>query len=449
MFVTLKKEFLGQAAGKVIDLAEAEAQALQASGIAEACQGDPLVPIIQKSMESITSNLTKTMNEVFEGTLKQFKDSQEQARKLAIPAIFGAGQPGDPQHNFADWLQHAVAACTSKGKGSYEAADYLDKHYNQGEINARQKAALGESSGVTGGYTVPPQFAEKIMSIMAEDTFIRPRAFVQPMTSATLLIPYLDITTAQAAGVSAFFGGMQAAWTAEAQTRTEFEPQFKQLELRPWELSAYSVSSNVLLQDAIGGFEKFLMVLFAKVIGWTEEYAFLQGNGVGKPLGMLNSSGPLVATTRVSAGKISYGDVANLMSRLLPSSLNRAIWVVHPYGLADLVQLRDAAGRVVWVNALGGAQEKVPGYMFGRPVFISEKVPTYGTQGDLSLLDPGLYVIGDRMALEVAASEHVNFLKNQMTWRIVERVDGRPWIEKAITLADGTSTVGPFVTIAT
>jgi HK97 family phage major capsid protein len=269
------------------------------------------------------------------------------------------------------------------------------------------------------------------------------------MTSATLQIPYLDITTAQAAGVSAFFGGMQAAWTAEAQTRTEFEPQFKQLELRPWELSAYSVSSNVLLQDAIGGFEKFLMVLFAKVIGWTEEYAFLQGNGVGKPLGMLNASGPVIAVTRTSAGVISYADVAKLMANLLPSSLNRAIWVVHPYGLQDLVQLRDAAGRVVWVNALAGAVEKIPGYLFGRPVYISEKVPAYGTRGDLSLLDPGLYVIGDRMALEVAASEHVNFLKNQMTWRIVERVDGRPWIEKAITLADGSSTVSPFVTIAT
>jgi hypothetical protein len=53
------------------------------------------------------------------------------------------------------------------------------------------------------------------------------------------------------------------------------------------------------------------------------------------------------------------------------------------------------------------------------------------------------------MQLEVAASEHVNFLKNQMTWRVVERVDGEPWVEKAITLADGTSTVSPFVTIAT
>ena len=101
-------------------------------------------------------------------------------------------------------------------------------------------------------------------------------------------IPYLDITTAQSAGVSPFFGGVQMYWTAEAQTRTETEPQFKQMELKAWELSGYSVSSNVLLQDSIIGLEKFLMTLFAKSIAWFEEYAFLQGNGAGKPQGMLN-----------------------------------------------------------------------------------------------------------------------------------------------------------------
>ena len=186
MFVTLKKDFLGQAAGKVIDVADSDGQALIHSGVAEACSNDPLAPIIQKSMEALTTSVTNSLNSVVEVTLKRFQEAQEQGRKNSVPAIFGHGGDGDPKHNFADWLQHAVSACTSKGKGAYEAADYLDKQYKQGEINARTKAALGESSGVTGGYTVPPQFAEKIQAIMAEDTFIRPRAFVQPMTGATL-----------------------------------------------------------------------------------------------------------------------------------------------------------------------------------------------------------------------------------------------------------------------
>jgi len=53
-------------------------------------------------------------------------------------------------------------------------------------------------------------------------------------------------------------------------------------------------------------------------------------------------------------------------------------------------------------------------------VNITEKVPALGTTGDVSLIDPSLYVIGDRMQLEIAASEHVDFLKNQMTWRFLD-----------------------------
>jgi HK97 family phage major capsid protein len=447
MLIKLKQEFMGSAAGKILDVADADARTLFEKGIGEPAGDEALSPVIAKAMETAMGRIGDSVGLIIDTTLKRFQETQEQARRNSVPAIFGPNGNGDTKHNFGDWLRHAIICCTGKGRSAAEAADHLEKTYGQSQY--QQKAALGESSGVTGGYTVPTQFAEQIQQLMAEDTFIRPRAFIQPMTSGVMQIPYLDVTTApSAAGISAFFGGMQAKWTAEAQSRTEYEPQFKQLELRPWELSAYSVSSNVLLQDSAIGLEKFLYQLFAKVIGWTEEYAFLQGNGVGKPQGMITSNS-YIAVTRANPGKLSYADVANCLSRLLPSSLQRAIWVVHPYGLIDLVQLRDAAGRVVWVDAMGGATKGVPGYLFGRPVFVSEKVPTYGTKGDLSLLDPGLYVIGDRMSLEVAASEHVNFLQNQMTWRVVERVDGQPWIEKSITLADASSTVSPFVGVAT
>jgi HK97 family phage major capsid protein len=77
----------------------------------------------------------------------------------------------------------------------------------------------------------------------------------------------------------------------------------------------------------------------------------------------------------------------------------------------------------------------------------TEKLPALGTKGDLLLFDPSFYVIGDRMSIEVAASEHVNFLANQMTWRVVERVDGQPWMDKPVTLQDASSTVSPFVVL--
>jgi hypothetical protein len=57
-------------------------------------------------------------------------------------------------------------------------------------FNAWQKAALGESSRVTGGYIVPPDFYNALLSLAAEENTFRQRAFVQPMASATLQFPW-------------------------------------------------------------------------------------------------------------------------------------------------------------------------------------------------------------------------------------------------------------------
>jgi HK97 family phage major capsid protein len=446
MLIKLVQPFMSQEAGKVIDVSDSDAKALFDQKLAAPAGDDALSPVVAKAMETAMNRVSDSVNLLVESTLRKFQEAQAKSQKSSVPVLFGEGGAGDPGHCFGDWLHHAITAICGKGSEPIKAAEHLEKHYGQSRYQA--KAAMATSSGTVGGYTVPIEFAAQIQGLIAESTFFRQRAFVQPMASGSLQIPYLDITTAQSAGTSAFFGGMQASWTAEAQTRSEFEPTFRQLELKAHELSAYSVSSNVLIQDSAIGLEKFLMKLFSAVIGWCEEYAFFQGNGVGKPLGFLNAPA-LIAITRAASGHISYADVAGLISHLLPSSLNRAVWIAHPYVLSDLIQLRDTANRVVWVNAMGGATEKVPGYLFGRPVYISEKVPALGVKGDLSLVDPSLYVIGDRMELEVAASEHVNFLKNQMTWRVVERIDGQPWISGPITLADGSSTVSPFVTVAT
>ena len=45
------------------------------------------------------------------------------------------------------------------------------------------------------------------------------------------------------------------------------------MELKAQELSGYSVSSNIILQDAAFGLEKFLMTLFGKAVAWYEPLA--------------------------------------------------------------------------------------------------------------------------------------------------------------------------------
>jgi HK97 family phage major capsid protein len=437
VFIKLLKDWKGKPAGERIDVPDEFAPLLIEQKIGESLAHDPLSDLITRSLETATSKWAQSMDQVIALTLQKFQEAQSESRKHVVPAIFGAGGDGDPKKNFGDW------ACAV----ARDDRAYLEKHYGSARIDYTGKAALAEASGVTGGYVVPPQFAQQLLSLAEEQAIVRSRAFVQPMASATLVFPFLDVSTVQPAGTSPFFGGIVFNWTEEAQTRTETEPQFKMLELKAHELSGYTVSSNVLLQDAAFGLEKFLYAVFARALAWYEDYAFLQGNGAGKPLGMLKSPAN-IAVARQTGGTFTFQDAAKMVSRLLPSSMNSAIWVMHPYALQPLVQLADNSGRIVWVPNIGGAQDKIPGTLFGRPVLISEKVPALGTQGDVNLLDPSLYVVGDRMQLEITASQHVNFLRNQTTWRIIERVDGQPWLDKAVTLQDGASTVSPFVSLS-
>jgi HK97 family phage major capsid protein len=441
MFVQLTKDAasFGRKAGERLDLSDKDARDLIAKGDAVAVTDDVVTPAVSRALEAAFQKFTGSLDGMVNAALKQFADAQSQARRHAVPLIFGEGGSGDVRHNFGDFC---LAVATRN-------ADRLEKEYGSFMVDragARVKAALAEASGVTGGYVVPPDFYRQLLAVISEATFIRPRAFVQPMASATLQFPYLDVTTVQQAGVSPFFGGVQMYWTEEAQTRTETEPQFKMMELKAHELSGYSVSSNVLLQDAAFGLEKFLFTLFGQAIAWFEEYAFLQGNGTGKPQGLLTAPATL-SVNRQTANLVQFQDVATMWSKLLPRSMANAIWVHSPSVIPQLLQLKDGANRAIFISIDAGATKSPNWALLGRPTFCTEKLPALGTKGDLMLIDPQFYVVGDRMQIEVAASEHVNFLKNQMTWRVVERIDGQPWLDKPITLQDAATQVSPFVVL--
>jgi hypothetical protein len=208
MFVELKKAFLGRAAGERIDVSEDDARQLIQQGTAVAVADDLIGPAVTRALDAALTRAGQSIDAAVNQSLKAFADARTLARKHAAPAIFGTGGEGDPHgKTFGDW-------CLAVARGDRA---YLEKHYGSRFVEYAGKAALAEASGVTGGYTVPPDFYQQLMALMAEETFIRPRAFVVPMASASMQIPYLDVSTVQSAGVSPFFGGVQMYGTVEAQ----------------------------------------------------------------------------------------------------------------------------------------------------------------------------------------------------------------------------------------
>ncbi len=396
-------------------------------------------PVVQKRLAQLAKSYPG--NDALVNFLA--KDSAGRPRGIglgpALKAMAGIANPNIAAN--ADYGQEQLEK--EHGFATVEKAASIGIKGLNGEV---RKVALAEGSGQTGGYVVPPQFIAQLQTIAAEDAFVEPRATVMPMASRTMTLPMLDITTAQATGTSPYFAGLLATWLPEATSLSETEPQFRQTDWTAWDLCLYTVSSNQLLQDNAVGLDALLTQLFSKAITWYKEYAFLRGLGAGSsmPLGIINAPATYVQS-RSAGGAFTLADAAAMMSRLHVRSWDSACWIMHQSVIPKLIQMVDPAtnGHLVWLNPVmpggsGPAANKLPkAFLNGLPIFFTEKMPTLGTKGDVMLCDLSMYVIGNRMDLQIDVSPHVNFRTNQMAWRVIARCDGKPWLNNVITDANG------------
>jgi HK97 family phage major capsid protein len=251
--------------------------------------------------------------------------------------------------------------------------------------------------------------------------------------------------------VSSVYGGITGYWTEEGATLTETQPKFGQVKLTAHKLTLYTEVPNELIRDARPSMTALIDEMFPEALAWFEDVAFFLGGGVGEPLGFLNAPAAITITRAVGNQSIDWVDIVNMYSRMLPQSLDRAVWVISPDVVPNLLTMPFTAGGTtdpVLLNAFSGLG--TPNLsILGRPVIISEKARALGTSGDINFVDFGFYLIGDRQAMSARQSEDFKFNQDITCFRVIERVDGRPWLASAITPQNGSSsTLSPFVKLA-
>ena len=321
----------------------------------------------------------------------------------------------------------------------------------------KQKAPLAESAGFTGGYTVPVQFYADLLRLMAEKAFVRERCTVLPMQSRSLLVPALQQnSTTFARGQSQFFGGIVMTWTPESVTMNESEPIFREIELVANDLMFYTISSNQLLQDNAVALDTLLTSIFQEAVAWSYDYYILQGNAGNEPNGVIRAPGTY-AQSRVAGNTITQADILNMLSRLYAPSWDNACWIINPSCLPQIVGLTNGATNSPFLTFLnpaphsgegGPISQKFPATLAGMPVYWSEKASYLGQLGDIGVYDLSKVVVGDRLSIQIEASPHPGFVRNQMYWRVVTRWTSQPWVNSPITLADQTMTVSPYVCLS-
>ncbi len=283
----------------------------------------------------------------------------------------------------------------------------------------KQKAALAEGQGFTGGYTVPVQFYADLLRLMAEKAFIRERCTVLPMQSRSMLVPALkQSSTTFARGQSQFFGGIVMSWTPEANVIAESDPVFREVELVARDLVFVTVASNQLLQDNAVALDTLLTTLFQEAVAWSYDYYILQGRLANEPQGVITAPGSYIYTR--TANPFNQLDLLTMLSHLYTQSWDNACWIANPAHIFTLGSLTNGATNSPFLTFLnptpndgkneGPLAKAFPARLLGLPIFFSEKASVSGNRGDLTLCDFSKYLVGDRLAIQIEVSPHVRFI---------------------------------------
>lgn len=329
---------------------------------------------------------------------------------------------------------------------------------NASTLKRKREAALkiqnayGSEVPAEGGFLIPEVLRSDILQIALESAVVRPRAQVIPMDSLRVPIPMIDTTS----NVSSVFGGVVCYWTEEGAQLVESQATFGRVVLDSKKLTGYAEVPNELLADA-PAFSSFFDTIFPRAIAWFEDIAFMTGTGVGEPLGFVNC--PASVNVAAQAGQatktIVWENIVNMYARMLPTALGRGVWICSIDTFPELATMAlsvGTGGGPVWIGNYAGGQggmDTPPVSILGRPVFFTEKTSPLGTAGDINFVDLSYYLIGDRQMMQSASSEQYKFQNDKTAFRVIERLDGRPWIQSAITPHNNSAnTLTPFVQLA-
>jgi HK97 family phage major capsid protein len=417
--------------------------------------------ISQQMREQLQTGLTQMMRENGQNLVPKIDLTAGGTPQVAgLPASWPSGQfalakkhrlynkaaPGAKVNTlFADqasFLQALSLKCNALG--THKDAPELLQALNE---NEKIRNSFGTNVPADGGFLVPEEFRSDLLMIALELTIIRQRATVIPMSGQRISIPAVDSTTDS----TSVFGGITCSWVDEGTAPPETQAKFAQVVLDAKKLMAFCQAPNELVADG-PAFSGFIDAALPQAMAFEADFKFMQGTGVGEPLGFVNCPAAVIAgaVSGQGASTIIVDNLAAMFARMLPSSLMNAIWVasIDTFPQLALMAVQGSLGNStpVWMN--NGVIGAPPISIYGRPVYFTEKCPALGTTGDINFIDPSFYLVGDRQTVQASASPHFAFNVDKTAYKIIERVDGRPWIQSAITPKNGGNTLSPFVQLS-
>lgn len=156
------------------------------------------------------------------------------------------------------------------------------------------------------------------------------------------------------------FGGVQMYWSSEGNTVAASKPKFREMKLDLEKMMGFAYCTEKMLEDT-AFMSGFFGTAFSLAADQLLADAVISGDGVGKPLGILNSKALLTVAkeTGQEADTFTGKNALSMLGRALPQSRSRMIWLMHPdmEELLPTLTIEKGVDQQVFVGPRGRAAQ--------------------------------------------------------------------------------------------
>ena len=302
---------------------------------------------------------------------------------------------------------------TGRASAAYKAAvlDALRSNFR------KISNVLSEGVDSHGGYLVPEEYDSRLIDVLNEECIMRRLG--------------TSITTSGEHKINIAGTKPAAAWIEEGEALTFGDATFDQTIMDAHKLHIAIKVTEELLYDNAFNLESYIITQFGKALANAEEEAFINGDGAGKPLGLLATEGGAeIGGTTATADEITYDDLVDLVYSLKRPYRKNAAFLTNDQTIGYLRKLKDKNGHPLWHDSV---EDGEPGRILGYKVYTSPYFPvmTAGLPA-IAFGDYSYYNIGDRGTRSFAELKEL-FAGNGMVGFVAkERVDGKLVLPEAV-----------------
>lgn len=280
--------------------------------------------------------------------------------------------------------------------------------------------ALTVSDDTQAGFLAPPEYVNELIKTLTEISPMRTIARVRQTSQKAIQMPSRTAT-------------FSAAWVAETGTRSETTGYTTQLEEIPThEQYALVDISNQMLEDSVFNLEAEMQEEFSTQFAKNEGTAFISGNAVGKPEGVLTNS-DVGETVSGNANLLTGDGLIDLVHAVKTPYGAGGTLIFNRTTLAAIRGLKDTAGQYVFQAGMmltAGVPNTILGYPYVEmPDMPDVSAGTFPVMfGDFSKA----YMIVDRVSLSVMRDPFTQATSGNVRYVARSRVGGQVVLAEAL-----------------